>query len=523
MTGHFQSPSSFRSVATVTHFLEDVAASRLSLCTPCAVRLAFALGVLTVCVVPTTPAFAGGIELTAAGARALGRGGAVMSSAGETDSLRYNPARLGLGESLAFALDVQLHVASLCFRRESAPDAGPDFPEVCNQGPAGLIPQLNFKSDLRKGWGIGLGVLPPPGTSSLVFGRDKDGTVEIDGKREPSPTRYSIVSNENIAVFPTIGVGGGSDTLRVGAAVGWGVFVLNNVAFTAGLPGDAAALDVRSGLAGVDVFVPRLSLGLDLGPWSGFSLSASGTVTQDVRAEGALYLSGVSAGMPYSEKIKGVKIHQPMGWETGLGARYAASNWDLEANLTYLANDSVRDVVIDVPTGARLPLEGQLDGKDIGDLQDRQTIARRWKNQWLVRIGGEYALFRERLRLRLGLSRETAGVEHGYEAVDNLNLARLGLHAGLGVRLTSWLDMNLAYASISQPTTRVRPDEARLEQTAGARPGELSDEVVYVNAGTYRSGYQIFALSLVFTPSDRAATLATQRAAAAPNMPGWEN
>jgi len=464
-----------------------------------AIPYLLAAAVLTLSAALTPRAHAGGIELTAAGAKGLGRGGAMMSSAQSTDALRYNPARLGLGPRWSVGSDTQIHFSDICFKRESAPNPGPAFPEVCNEGDPGIIPQLNGQWRIGKRFGLGLGFLPPPGTASLEFGDDKTGNFSSNGKSVPSPARYTIVKSENTAFFNTLGVGGGTDKFRMGVSLGWGVFILNNIAFSAGLPGDASAFDVRSGLAGVDLFVPRGTLAFDAEPWKGITLSSVSTVTQDVRAKGALFLSGVSAGMPYSQKVSGVEIEQPMGWETGVGARYAKSRWDLELNLVYLANSHVKDVVIDIPKDARIKgLMGTLDGKDISELQERQTIARRWQNQWLIRLGGDYDMIADRLTVRAGLSRESGGVEHGYEAVDNLNVQRTGLHVGLGAQITKRLEANFAYAAIFQPDVSVAPDDARMLQNAGAKPGNLSDDIVYLNAGKYRSGHQAVALSLIF-------------------------
>ncbi|MFT3925265.1 MAG: outer membrane protein transport protein [Myxococcales bacterium] len=441
-------------------------------------------------------AAAGGLEVTAYGARALGRGGAVMASAQGGEALRYNPARLASLRTWTVTSDLQLQFGETCFTRKNAED-GSSFPEVCSNKP-GVIPQLTASYPVSERVTLALGVLPPAGTAALDFGDSRDGTIAIHGTRMPSPARYALVSSDNLAVFPTLGLGIDRGRLRLGAAFGWGVFILRNVAFTAGLPGDAPALDVRSAVSAVDTFVPRLMLGLDFDATRSWNLALQGTWTDGVRAPGALYLSGVTLGMPYSTRVGGVTLNNANAWEAGAAARYHTERWEFEADLLYQGTSRLKEVVIDVPDTARLPVSGTLDGQDISRLPSRQTIARHWRDQVVLRVGSDYQAIADRLWLRAGLSVESNGVEHGYESVDNLPLHRFGVHAGLGVRVAAYADLNLAYALIVFPTVQLSNADARIEQPVGQRPGQLADAHPTINAGTYKTGVQAMAISIVF-------------------------
>ncbi len=463
------------------------------------VGVATFIGALTYGAYGDTPrVHAGGIELMAPGARGLGRAGAMSAAAQGSDALRYNPSRLALSEQLMLGTDVQLISGDTCFDRAGKDSAGNDFKRVCNTGGAGLIPQLAARIPIAKNLGIGVGVLIPPGAPKLAFGRSSDGTIKVDGERIPSPSRYALISSDNLAVFPTLGIGGGNAWVRAGASFGWGVFVLRNVAFSAGFPGESPRLDARSAISGVDRFVPRVSLGLDLGPTYGFNVSSVFTWTADVQSEGALFVSGVTGGQSFSKRIDGVGLTQPMAWEALLALRYSAETWDVELDTIYQANSQVRDVIIDIPSDATLPVTGTIQGVDISQLPDRQVVPRRWLDQWILRAGAELSVLPDRLSVRAGVSYESNGVSHGYQSVDNLTLQRFGLHLGTSVYLTKKWEFVLAYAHISQPTVTVDPSEAKLEQPVGLRPGQLADERLFINAGTYRSGYQSLAFSVVF-------------------------
>ncbi len=446
---------------------------------------------------------AGGLELTAPGARGLGRGGAMQSSAVGSDALRYNPARLALTDRFSLGLDLQLQAGETCFDREPA---GTDvtgttdtFPKICNQAAPAIIPQLLSRFSLGN-FGVGLGVIFPAGLPGAKWGDGKTGKIKVDGQEIPSPARYTLLESSAFAAFPTLGIGWGKGDFRIGGSFGWGIFILENQAFSAGLPGETPSLDARSALGSVDAFVPRISLGLDYSLGKGFSLSSVTTWTDDIRADSKLYLSGRTGGEAYKDTIEDVTLTSRNGWESGLSGRYAAETWDIELDLIYQANARNQEVVIDIPDDARIEgVNAVIDGQDAADLKDAQTVGRRWLNQWVVRAGSELSLL-DWLRGRLGVSYESNGVEHGFEAVDNLPLRRVGLHFGLGFDVSRWIDINLAYARIFQPDVRVKPEEARLLQSAGIAPGSLADDEIFINAGSYTSSYHSFALSVVMHP-----------------------
>lgn len=442
---------------------------------------------------------AGGVESTVAGARAVGRGGAMVSAAEGFDAVRYNPARLAVGDRWSIGADAQLHLDRTCYDRADL--EGTAYPRVCNEAAPGVVPQLGFRAPITRRVGLGVGVLPPPGTSGLEFADHHDGTIEVDQQRVPSPARHAMASAHNLGFFITAGVGAEvHEKVRIGLSFGWGIFMLENVVFTAGLPGAGPVQDVRTALAGVDRFVPRIALAFDFEPARGFQITSVTQWTGDLHADASLFISGANAGEGYSARVDGVRVTQPFGFQQALALRYARPRWDVEVDGILQANGRADEVLIDIPDDAELPVDGTVGGMPIRVLPDERTLPRRWKHQLLLRVGGEGEIVPDRLRVRTGLSYESSGVEHGYESVDNLPLRSVGVHAGLSVSVTDTLELSAGYSRVFRPTTTVAPEDARIEQSVGVRPGALEDDHVYVNGGTYRTGLHVIAVGLVVRP-----------------------
>lgn len=443
---------------------------------------------------------AGGVEASVAGARSVGRGGATAASAEGFDALRYDPARLAIGSGTTFQADAQMLIAPTCFDRVDA--NGTTYPRVCNAAPPSLVPQVGLRASIGSRVGIGFGILPPAGIAQLRFGDPNDGTIRENGQRTPSPARYALVSSNNLAFFPTVGVGvAAHEKVRLGLSFGWGVFMVQNVVFAAGVPGAGPELDVRTGLAGVDTFVPKLTFALDFEPVRGFNISSVTSWTSDVHARASMFVSGVNGGQGFSHRVDGVSVTQPLGFEQTVALRYSAPRFDLEIDGVLQANGRTRDVLVDIPDDATLPIDGTIDGQPLSAMPDEIRVARHWRHQWQVRVGGDAVVIPDRWNLRAGFSFESNGVQHGYESVDNLPLRGFGVHVGTSVHVSRVVELTLGYARILRPTTYVDPADARIEQSVGARPGSLADDHVYVNAGTYRSTLHVVGAAIVIHPN----------------------
>jgi long-subunit fatty acid transport protein len=449
---------------------------------------------------------AGGVEGTVAGARAVGRGGAMGASATGFDALRYNPARLHLTERWNMGLDAQLHFTDVCFSREDRD--GTTYPTVCNEASPLLVPQLGVTIPIGERFGIGIGVLPPPGaTSQLEFGDPTTGTILVDGQRVASPSRFANIVTDNTALFPTIGFSASlHDRLRAGLSFGAGTIMVQSISFTAGIPGAGPSLDTRNALAGVDYFVPKIVFAVDAEPFDGFSIASITSFTGDLNADASLYLSGLSGG-GFSTRVDDVTVNQAFGWETTVALRYAHTRFDFEVDVMYQGHARTDRTTVDIPDDAAIPIDVSIDGTPLGALPDVRYVERQWKNQLVLRAGGDALVVPDRLWLRAGVSYESNGNKHGYQSVENFLARRTALHVGASVQVHRALQLIVGYSRVFQPDTTVAPEDARVEQPVGARPPPLDDpnSTVHVNGGTYRGGLHVVAFGIRVQPAARRA------------------
>ena len=452
--------------------------------------------------IPAPSAHAGGVEATVAGARGVGRGGAMAASATGFDALRYNPARLHLGGAWNVGLDAQMHFIDVCFDRLDTD--GRTYPTVCNSAPPLVVPQLGVTIAIGDRVGLGFGILPPPsGTSLFEFGDDQDGTILVDGQPVASPSRYANVITDNTGLFPTLALSASlHERVRMGFSFGAGVFMVNSISYTAGLPGAGPSFDTRTALSGRDLFVPRVGLALDVTPIDGLNVSWVTHYTADLNAEAALFLSGETGG-GYSVRVNDVSVNQPFGWESTVAVRYAQPRFDVELDLMYQGHAATQRTTVDIPDDAVLPIDVSINGEPLGALPDERYVERRWKNQFVLRAGGDALVVPERLWVRAGFTFESNGNQQAYTSVENFLARRIGIHLGASVQVHPVLQVSLGYSRVFQPDVTVDPQDARVPQATASRPPPLDDpdRTVYVNGGTYRGGMHVLALGLTFQPA----------------------
>lgn len=436
----------------------------------------------------------------------------MSASATGLDALRFNPARLHLDGPFSVGLDAQLHIVDVCYDRLDAD--GRTYPTVCNQAPPLVVPQLGASFALSDRVGLGFGILPPPsGTSSLAFGSARDGTIRVDGQPVASPSRYANVITDNTGLFPTVALSvAPHERVRLGLSFGAGVFMVNSISYTAGIPGAGPSYDTRTALSGRDLFVPRVGFALDVEPAPGLSLAWVTHYTADLNAKAALFLSGETGG-GYSVRVPGVRVNQAFGWESTLAVRYAQPRFDVELDLMVQGHATTQRTTVDIPDDAVLPIDVSINGVALGALPDERYVERRWKNQLVLRAGGDVLVMPERLWARAGFSFESNGNQRAYTSVENFLARRVGLHLGATVQVHPALRVTLGYSRVFQPNVTVDPADARVPQPTASTPPPLDDpsRTLYVNGGRYRGGMHVVALGLTFRPAS-APSASTQEA-----------
>lgn len=308
-------------------------------------------------------AHAGGFEYSAAGTRALGRGGAFIARADDPLALRYNPAGLAFLPGYQLQLGSHLAFYDSCIQRTGGYDdsgvsdtaswdsrygfpdtTDPDnwvnqsFPRVCREPIPGPSPQLVFSMHLLPELGIAFGILAPSAVGSAIMGNG-DGSVTVDGRELPLPIRYNLVRQNQILFYPSIGFGFSPfRELAIGATFMWGISTIDVISHTSsGAGAEDAGADAQSHLSVADYFVPGFVVSAHIVPIDELDIVLMARISDSIDAEGSLAItSGISGlidpmtglgmrGMlaPYENRLEGASIHAGQPWELGLGVRYA--------------------------------------------------------------------------------------------------------------------------------------------------------------------------------------------------------
>ena len=490
-------------------------------------------------------AHAGGFEFAGPGTRALGRAGAFMARADDPNALRYNPAALAFLPGYQLSLGSHLTFADQCIDRAGTYDLGAgaderyrvttngsgldsvfddpaapgaylanDMPRVCRDPIPGPSPQIIFSMRLLPELGIAFGVLTPSASGAVSLGNG-DGTVTVDGQTLPLPTRYNLVNQTQLLVYPSIGLGFSPfRELSIGATFMWGISTIDVITHTSSGSGpEDPALDAQTHIEMADWFVPGFVLSAHVVPIDELDIVAMARISDGIDAEGSMTVTtGVfGTGMtnsygPYENRLEGGRLHAGQPWEFGLGVRYAERRrpryrdqdqagrvtgrvedrmqnevWDIELDLVYTLNSQVTDFVVRPPTGATVDICEERpncngpDGipgtddddptlRDVG-LPESIPIVKGWQDQLSIRVGGDWNVMPGVLALRLGSHFETSGTNGVYQGPDTIPGMRLGLHAGATLRIDRF-EISLAYAHIFQFDTTITADDAGLRLTA---------------------------------------------------------
>ena len=534
---------------------------------------------------------AGGFEYSAAGTRSLGRGGAFHARADDPLALGYNPAALAYLSGYQLSLGSHLAFYDSCARRAGTYEAqrsggawvegtgpnpnaeapqfeqtyasrygdpaeyGPlEFPQICRSGPPGPSPQLVFSGHPFEGFGFALGILAPSAVGSGTWG-DGDGSVLVDGRLLPSPTRYSLVQSSLLLFHPSIGVGFAPiPELSFGFTFQWGIGVIGNINHTSISmgsqdPGD----DIRTELSAVDPFVPAVIGSVHVRPIDQLDISFTARFSDGLQADGTLALTtGVNgtdqpgSARPTRTEFGGVTLNAGQPWTFALGLRYADrvvpryrnperasrltgrvedpmqnENFDLEIDAVYTHNSTqVRDFAVSTPDSARVEVCDGGGGSCLDSpLPGGLALAKGWQDQIAIRAGGDWNIIRGVFAMRAGAHWESSGTSARYALMDTIPGMRVGLHLGATLRIDR-LDISIAYAHIfqfdttvtdgnyrhvaAQGTNNVCPDDPGVPGSGGVydpnRPVVSRDcypngAGTVINNGTYTAEYNIVSLS----------------------------
>lgn len=431
------------------------------------------------------------------------------------------------------------------------------FPRVCRNGYPGPSPQLVFTGHPIPELGFGIGLLAPPGVGNGVWGNE-DGTVTgANGMPVPTPTRYALVEQDLLLFHPTIGVGFSPiKELSIGVSFQWGMAIVGFTNHTsAGTGSEDPAQDVRTVLHAEDFFIPAVIVSVHVVPIDELDIVATARFSDGIDAGANLtlttgyYGTDATSFSPETTVLNGARLQAGQPWTFGLSARYAERRerryrdpdqagritgrvedhmqnevWDIELDLVYQHNGQVRDFIVTPPAGAEVAVcEGPrgADGSCATRLQaplpGALPIAHGWADQFSARLGADWNILPGQLAARVGTHFATSGFNSAYQTQDFMPGMRLGLHAGMTLRIDRF-DISIAYAHIFQfdeTITRANANFRMVSATGSEGICTDTDGATYdpnrpvtsrgcypqgfgsiVNSGTYSGEYNIVSLQL---------------------------
>ena len=486
-------------------------------------KVSWSLVVSVLAAAPTTVA-AGGLEYSSPGTRALGRGGAFHVKADDPMALDFNPANLAALDGVQMSFQFNNAFYDACFQRRLSADEGNTYtgllpasrftvfdgevepgpgrsefpgdewggtqlPRVCQE--SFFAPTASFVGTMRLSdeLGLGFGMLGPAAVGSGTWGEGDGTVVAPDGNLVPSPGRYMLVSQNNLIIYPTIGIAWRPVRwLRVGLAASWGIAAIESTVVTRESSGNESPdEDILAEVQASDAFVPSLNASVTITPMEQLELMAGFRWTDGIDGSGTMTLEtgtfgigqagvAVPSRVPTRTDIDGTRVRVSQPWVASFGVRWRQPRevedgsrsvrtignlegpvsdgmtrdaWDIELNVRYEGSSAYRDTQIDIPEGRTaefidVDTAGGTSSSQLA-LPSRVVVPARWKDQLAIRLGGDWNVLPGQLALRGGMSFETNGIDDGVTGLRFAPGTRLGVHAGITLRVDRF-DLSLAYA-----------------------------------------------------------------------------
>jgi long-subunit fatty acid transport protein len=447
---------------------------------------------------------AGGFEMPANDAEALGRGGAFTAKADNGAALEYNVAGLAAQRGTRSLVGMNLVFQEYSFTRAGSypgpanamtPYAGQPYPTVSNTGGPQAVPFIGVSTDFGwfRRWTFAVGLFAPHSYGGRTF------PDQIAGM--PGPQRYDLLSEKLIIAYPTLAA---AVKVTRWLEIGVGVhLVVSHLEFRTVsyvdlgrfvcLNGEYAPCD-SPGRVSLDGVTATASLGVMLHPIEGLDVGLN------LRGPAALDDSGtVSATAPQVQpmQIQPDQAHflAHLPFVLRLGVRYGFrkdgfERADLELDGTYESWHSAEG------DGDKVRIPNLAIFTDVNP-----TILHHYIDTFGVRVGGAYnvQLPAGVLTLRLGLFYDSPATHTADTRLDFDTLAKVAPTFGLGYRVRG-VAVNLAYAYVWSPDRDVRDGDIRginavtMGTTASSTPN--MDPLPVVNNGHYHAASQILSVSL---------------------------
>ncbi|HKU42387.1 MAG TPA: hypothetical protein VJR89_29715, partial [Polyangiales bacterium] len=361
------------------------------------------------------------------------------------------------------------------------------YDTVCMDQNLTPVPEFAVTARLGDRLGIGVGMMFPSATPQGDWG-GATGVIHGAGGLRPAATRYMMINSGTLGLFPTVGLGVAlTRWLRLGASFRWGIINVDNTSIAAVQVGTTPANDQLVQVRATDWFIPELTGSLHIVPADSLDVVAGFHYQGDLYAPGTIEItSGLydAAAVPRSvvNDISGVRQRFP--WDAWLALRYANrltprpqgvlaedaklgrggaihdafqdERFDVELDVHYEMNARNRELSIEYVPNQFAEFESLSGAVTMQAFPDPSMpvskVQKRWRDQISVRLGGSYNVLPGSFGVSAGVHYENRGVDPSYMQVDYWPLQRIGLHAGVRVRISNAFDLLFSYAHVFQET-----------------------------------------------------------------------
>lgn len=466
------------------------------------------------------------------GARAAGRGGAVVASSDDVTAVSVNPAGLTKADGDTFQLGNTFSHNAYQYTRDPVTDPGNVDPQtgqprtftydtVRNGKPwQALDPFLGVASSLgARDWRFALAAYAPPGISKLEFPQvGQSGSRALDGQRYMMVSREAMILKYVASVAWKYG-----EVFGVGATAEWihvprlrYSLVIDGSIFPKTANPVSSGYDILTTMSGSSAFTFNAVLGAWYRPAPFLELAVSGQVVPtDIVAKSNLSVVGLGSAIGKVSLTRNnglandVTLTMPLPMLFRAGARYRHLSgdrevFDVELDVEYETWSRVNQFKIET-NGLRAV--SQSETIDLGTI----NIDKHWRDTVAVRLGGDLAVVPGVLTVRGGAYYESAVADPAYANVDFPSGAQVGGALGASV-FFGRLQLALAYHLRVQPSLHVSEKDARVYQqvpgspckgpsygdTDNCNPNYLGQPSPAINAGSYSATSHFLAFDVVF-------------------------
>jgi Outer membrane protein transport protein (OMPP1/FadL/TodX) len=383
------------------------------------------------------------------GATPLGRGATGAAGAGDLSAMVMNPAGLASLDGLRLQGEFSSTWQPIDFARAGNCGARP-CATVSNSSGALLNTISGVSRSLRPGLVVAASVYGPPsmGRENFPDPRALAPGTSLTG----APQRYSLISENNLVIYPGVGAGWRAlDWLDVGAVVQLRYFrarQVQTIYSLGGIGGELTDLDAVASADATDSARLVFGLGVIARPLPGLSIGLSARPGAPVHATGTLDVQlpqfATAAGATVTGRAARIDLNLPP--EARLGIAWAGGPALVELDLTWENWGVLRSIQV---TPIDIVIHQGGSDTRVGPI----SVPRNWHAAFSGRLGGEYELY-SWLKLRAGALYESTAIPDETLQIDFAGLSRLAATAGATARWRS-LSFTAGYAHYFQQSRTV--------------------------------------------------------------------